>query len=118
MTREQDREALRRKIEAAEARFSDQTPEQVVRENTSGALAYAKQNPGKVLSAAALLGLTLGILSRRGRKTVTISGLAGRIATEAAIGFALAMYQKSRERAEAKNAEQSPLAITDESARD
>ena len=39
MTREQDREALRRKIEAAEARFSDQTPEQVVRDNTSGARA-------------------------------------------------------------------------------
>ena len=95
MMREEKREVLRGKIEAARSRFGDRPPEDIAAEAASAAFTYAKQNPWIFIGGAAVLGLALGTLTKRGRKAATASGLLGRLATDAAIGFALAMYEKA-----------------------
>ena len=94
MTRDQKREALKERIAAAQARFGDRSPEEIVADAASATFTFAKQNPFLVIGAAAVLGLALGSFSRRGRKTAATGGLFTRIATDAAIGFAFAMYEK------------------------
>ena len=94
MTREHKREALKERIAAAQARFSDRPPEEIVADAAGAAFDFAKQNPLVVIGGAVVLGLTLGSLSRHGRKAATIGGILARIATDAAIEFALTMYQK------------------------
>lgn len=109
MTREEKREVLKGKIEAARARFGDRSPEDIAAEAASKAFAYAKQNPWVFIAGGAILGLALGTLSRNGRKAATASGLLGRLATDAAIGFALAMYEKASSKAEIENAKTQEL---------
>ena len=109
MTREEKREMLKGKIEAARARFGDRHPEDIAAEAASKAFTYARQNPWTFIAGGAILGLALGTLSRRGRKAATASGILGRLATDAAIGFALAMYEKAGRKAEVENAKSQEL---------
>ncbi|MDA0819154.1 MAG: hypothetical protein O3C52_06940 [Proteobacteria bacterium] len=95
MTRKHKREALKDRIAVAQARFSDHTPEEIAADAAGATFDFAKKNPLVVIVGAVVLGLTLGNLSRRGRKVATTGGILARIATDAAIGFALAMYQKT-----------------------
>ncbi|MBO6609133.1 MULTISPECIES: hypothetical protein [Altererythrobacter] len=95
MTREQKREALKERIAAAQARFGDRSPEDIASDAASAAFQYAKQNPVVVIGGALALGLALGSFTRRGRKAAAAGGLFTRLATDVAIGFAVAMYEKA-----------------------
>ena len=109
MTREEKRVELKGKIEAARERFRDHPPEDIAVEAASAAFTYAKQNPWVFVGGGAIIGLTLGILSRRSQKTKKTSSVLGRIATDVAIGFALAMYEKASQRAELRTAKSQEL---------
>ena len=54
MTREEKREVLKGKIEAARARFGDRSPEDIAAEAASKAFAYAKQNPWVFIAGGAI----------------------------------------------------------------
>ena len=95
MTRDQKREALKERIAAAQARFGERSPEAIAADAASSAFNFAKHNPAIVLGGAVVLGLALGSFSKRGRKAAAAGGMFTRIATDAAIGFALAMYEKA-----------------------
>ena len=95
MTREHKREALKERIAVAQARFNDRPPDEIVADAAAAAFDFAKQNPLVVIGGAVVLGLTIGSLSRRGRKAARTGGILARIAIDAAIGFALAMYEKA-----------------------
>lgn len=107
MDDDQQRLALRQRIEQAQQRLS-QLPEVHQTEDKGGNLLdIAKRNPLVLIGAAAALGLAIGALARRGSKVGTSStGLLGRIATDAAIAFAVAMVEKSRQRAEGKSVDE------------
>ncbi|NNF93240.1 MAG: hypothetical protein HKM91_01410 [Altererythrobacter sp.] len=95
MKRDKKREALKERVAAAQARFSDRAPEEIVADAAGAAVTFAKQNPVLVIGGVVVIGLTLASFSRRGRKAATTGGVLTRIATDAAIGFALAMYEKA-----------------------
>ena len=95
MTRDQKREALKERIAAAQARFGTRSPEEIAADAASAAFGYAKEKPFVVLGGAVLIGLVLGSLSKRGRKSAAAGGMVTRLATDAAIGFALAIYEKA-----------------------
>lgn len=95
MTREQQRAALKERIAKAQARFGDRSPEELAADAAQSALNFAKQNPLLIIGGTIALGLALGSLTRRGRKAAATGGIFTRIATDAAIGFAFAMYEKA-----------------------
>jgi len=95
MTREQKREALKERIAAAQARLGERPPEKIAADAADAAVSFAKQNPILVIGGVAVLGLAIGGISRRGRRAAAKGGMLSRIATDAAIGFALAMYEKA-----------------------
>lgn len=116
MTRDERREVLKGKIEAARSRFGDRSPEDIAAEAASAAVDYAKQNPWVVIGGAVALGLAIGAMTRQGRKAAAKSGLLGRLATDAAIGFAIAMYEKAQHKTEAGIAKTQELIGQDKTA--
>ena len=99
MTSDEKRVALRDRIAKAQQRLTEHPASEQARDTAGALIDYAKRNPALVVGGAAALGLVLGSLSRSGRKAATATGLLGRIATDAAIAFALAMYERAAERA-------------------
>ncbi len=95
MTREDKREALKERIAASQARFADNTPKEVAASAASAAINFVKKHPVLALGGAAVLGLALGSFSRSGRRAAAAGGLLTRLATDAALGFAFAMYEKA-----------------------
>jgi len=75
--------------------LGERPPERIAADAADAAVSFAKQNPILVIGGVAVLGLAIGGISRRGRKAAAKGGMLSRIATDAAIGFALAMYEKA-----------------------
>lgn len=95
MTREDKREALKERIAASQARFADKQPEETAASAASAAFNFVKKHPVLAIGGAAVLGLALGSFSRSGRRAAAAGGLLTRLATDAALGFAFAMYEKA-----------------------
>ncbi|HSM53173.1 MAG TPA: hypothetical protein VK839_03225 [Erythrobacter sp.] len=113
-TTEDKRSALRTRIENAQERLAGHHVADQARDAAGTLVDYAKRNPLVVLGGVAALGLVLGRLSRGGRAAATASGLLGRIATDAAIAFALTMYDKAVQRArEEQEAEDASPRLSD-----
>lgn len=98
MTSEANRTALRERIEKAQQRLTNRPASEYARDAAHEAIDFVKANPLLVIGAAAAVGLALGTMSRGGRKAATATGFLGRIATDAAIAFALTMYERASER--------------------
>lgn len=98
MTSEDKRGALRARISKAQQRMTARPASDIARDTAGSVIEYAKTNPLIVIGGAVAIGLTLGSLTRGGRKAATATGLLGRIATDAAIAFALTMYERASER--------------------
>lgn len=105
MTRDDRRAALRERITQAQQRISSRPASDYARDTVEHLIEYAKAKPLVAVGAAVALGLALGSLTRRGRKAATATGLAGRVATEAAIAFALALYERASHRDDEAGAE-------------
>lgn len=95
MTSEDKRSALRERITTAQQRLSNSSGDDYARIAAKKVVEFAKGNPLLLIGGGLALGLTLGSLSRRSRTAATAAGLLGRIATDAAIAFALAMYERA-----------------------
>lgn len=100
MTSEARRTALRQRIESAQQRLTERPASEYARKAAHEAIDFAKANPLLVVGAGAALGLMLGAMSRGGRKAATATGFLGRFAADAAIAFALTLYERASERAE------------------
>ncbi len=98
-TTENKQSALRTRIEKAKERLAGHQVADQARDAAGTLLDYAKRNPLVVLGGAAALGLALGRLSRGGRAASTATSLIARITTDAAIAFALTIYDKAAQRA-------------------
>ncbi|MFZ9396807.1 MAG: hypothetical protein ACO25F_12200, partial [Erythrobacter sp.] len=96
------RRALRQRIDNAQQRLDLAPAKAPAAARANGALAYAKDNPALVIGGVAAVAIALGLLTRRGGKVASSANATGvltRIATDAAIAFALAMYEKAASRA-------------------
>ncbi len=101
MTSEDKRNALRERITTAQQRLSNTAADHYARIAARKVVDFAKGNPLLLIGGGLALGLTLGSLSRRSsRAAATAAGLLGRIATDAAIAFALAMYERATQQAD------------------
>lgn len=100
MTREEKRTALRQRVTQAKGRLEGRPVDEVARELAGGAVDYAKRNPILVIGGAAVVGIVLGGLTGKSRKALASGGIVSRIVSDAAIAFALSMYEKATERAE------------------
>ncbi|MGQ7829015.1 hypothetical protein [Altererythrobacter sp. Z27] len=113
-TTEDKRSALRTRIQNAQERLAGHQVADQARDAAGTLVDYAKRNPLIVLGGAAALGLALGRLSRGGRAASTATSLLGRIATDAAIAFALTMYDKAVQRAKEEQEEGDLPHLSDE----
>ncbi|QIG53023.1 hypothetical protein G6N82_01585 [Altererythrobacter sp. BO-6] len=100
MASEDKRNALRQRIETAQNRLSENPASNYAREAADQVIGFAKANPLVVLAGAVAVGLTLGSLSQRGKKAAAATGVFRRFATDAAIAFAVALYERASHRSE------------------
>ena len=100
MTRDTKREALRQRIEAAQERLAGRSPQEIASDAAESAVSFAKENPWVVVGGVVAAGLIIASFTRSGKKAAKSTSLFTRIATDAAIGFALAMYEKANEKVE------------------
>lgn len=100
MASEDKRNALRQRIETAQNRLSENPASDYAREAADQVIGFAKANPLVVLAGAVAVGLTLGSLSQRGKKAAAATGVLSRLATDAAIAFAVALYERTSHRSE------------------
>lgn len=113
-TTEDKRSALRTRIEKAQERLAGHQVADQARDAAGTLANYAKRNPLVVCGGVAALGLVIGRLSRGGRAASTATSLLGRIATDAAIAFALTMYDKAVQRAKEEQDEGTLPRLSDE----
>jgi hypothetical protein len=106
VTSQDKRIALRERITKAQQRISENPASGYAREAADHAVGFAKRNPLVVVGGAVTLGLALGSLSQRGKRAAATTGLMGRIATDAAIAFAVAMYERASTRRDEDDGEE------------
>lgn len=115
MTSDDKRSALKRRITAAQHRIEANPASEYARDAANAAYDFARKNPIALIGGAAVLGLALGSLSKRGRKTATATGLLGRFATDAAVAFALAIYGRASQRPDDASEGEAKPELTDRS---
>ncbi len=101
---EAKRQSLRDRLDEAQHRL--QTRPVGLRPGglVTDAVAYAKERPAIVIGGVAALALAIGVLARRGSKLTSPASLLTTIATDAAIAFTFAVYEKAMSRADEDDA--------------
>lgn len=94
MSSDAKREALRQRVEAAQARFQDRPPEQIVADAAKEGFNYAKQNPLIAVGGVAAAALAIGLFIKRSKKSGASNELLTRFITDVAIGFAFRLFEK------------------------
>jgi ElaB/YqjD/DUF883 family membrane-anchored ribosome-binding protein len=94
------REALRAKIDAAEARHAERSLGEQAKEAADGALEYVKANPIKSVAAVAIGALVIGAMTRPGRKAGKRAGKFASVATDAALAYALSLFDSAEDAAD------------------
>lgn len=96
----QKREALRAKIEEGQARQEARSLADQARAAADGALDYVKANPLKTIAAVAAGALVIGAMTRPGRKAGKRAGKFAGVATDAAIAYALGLFETGKHAAD------------------
>ncbi|WP_375289791.1 hypothetical protein [Qipengyuania sp.] len=101
LTDEEKREALREKIAASEARHEERSFAEQAQAMADEALEFVKENPLKTIAAVAVGALIIGALTRPGRELGRKAGGMASVATDAAVAYALGLFDAAGEVAEA-----------------
>ncbi|UAB77092.1 hypothetical protein INR77_09625 [Erythrobacter sp. SCSIO 43205] len=82
---QEKRDALRQKIEANERRIAERTLGEQAKEVVDAAVDYTKANPLTVIAGAVAVGITIGLMTKPGRRIATTAATsAAGVATQAA----------------------------------
>lgn len=100
LTDEEKREALREKIAASETRNQERSFAEQAQAAADEALEFVKENPLKTVAAVAVGALIIGALTRPGRDLGRKAGGMASVATDAAVAYALGLFDAAGEVAE------------------
>ena len=93
----QKREALRAKIEAGETRQAERSFAEQAKAAADDALEFVKANPLKSVAAVAAGALLIGAMTRPGRRAGKKAGKLAGLATDAALAYALGLFDAGKD---------------------
>lgn len=100
ITDEERREALRRKIAAAEERNAQRSLSDTARDAADTALDYVREHPLRSIVMVAAGALVIGAFTRRGRHLGQRSGQLAALATDAALAYGMRVIDSATDAAE------------------